>query len=63
MMAAPENVGGPLRSPESSPLESQFCEVRKCFEFFWPDLMRGAQIIYLFAKQPSAVRYTLYIWF
>jgi len=29
-------------------------------EFFWPDLLRGASIITnLFAKQPSAVRYTI----
>jgi hypothetical protein len=44
MMVAPENDGGPLQNPESSPLESQsFVRSRKT-TFFRPDLLRGASI-------------------
>ena len=54
MMIAPENDGGPLLSPELSPLKSQSLARSRTFLLFGPDLLRGASIIiYLFKQQRS----------
>jgi hypothetical protein len=60
MMVAPYEVGGPLMSPESSPLESRsFARSGKQI-LLWPDLLQGVNIYLFIYSQNNQNNQALY---